>query len=460
MGLAGVGGLATGLDTDGIVSQLVAVERRPVTLLESRKATLEAQASGFSVLNTKLLALKTAADALANPGTFFPRSVTSSVETVAMASAAPGSTRGTYALTVTGLARGSIASATATKAALTDTVALADGSFTFKLGASGAEVIVPVTATTTLEQLVDAINDEDAGVTAAAVNAGTAAAPAWKLTLTSDASGSASDIVMVADGTTLGVVNRQTADDAHFSITGIGNVTRATNTFSDVIDGVTITLKASSGSTDLSVDFSKAGLQTNLQSLVTAYNDLVRTIAANTRGTRDAGGTMQPALLSGEVLPRSLDQALRSVVTTRIAGAYDTLSAIGITMGRDGTLTLDPIKLQGAMDENAPAVSDLMAGTSGTGGIADLLAAVAEAATRTSTGSVAVRKSGLDRTIADLTKQIDAGLDRLATRERVLRAQFLQLEKTIGELQQTQAALTSQLTGLSNLSRYLSSSDS
>ncbi|HEY3005582.1 MAG TPA: flagellar filament capping protein FliD, partial [Kribbellaceae bacterium] len=273
-----IGGLATGIDTEQLISKLLAVERQPITLFETRKVKLQAQATAFKDLNAKLLTLKTRVAALSNPDAVLPRGATSSVDSVATASAAAGNTQGTFTLTTSALARNAIASAASTVSALTSTVASGPGTFEFRLGPTGAVVSVALTASTTLNDLVKAINDASAGVQATAVNLGTTASPAFKLTLASTATGAANDIVMVNDGTTLGVTTTQTGIDAAFTIAGIGSFTRSTNTFSDVIDGVTITLKASSGTTDLVVAADKGALQARVQAMIDGYNDIIRTI--------------------------------------------------------------------------------------------------------------------------------------------------------------------------------------
>jgi flagellar hook-associated protein 2 len=458
MAISSSTGLSTGLDIQGLVTQLMSVERQPVLMLQGRQSVLATKKDAFSTLASKLSAFKTQADALANPDKFFPRSVTSSDDSVATAIADPGATRGTYTVTATALARGSIAAATNTKAALTNTIASGSGTFTFRLGASGAAVAVPVTLSTTLEQLVRDINDENAGVRADAINVGTSAAPAWKLTLTSTSTGSANDIVVLTDDTTLAIANTQPAADAQFSITGIGNFTRASNSFSDAIPGVAITLKAGAGSTDLTIGYSALALQATVQGLVNAYNDVVTTVAAQTAGTTNADGTVSPAVLSGEILPRAIVASLRSAITTRTSSAYPTLSDVGIAVKRDGTLSLDATRFKSAVESNPEAVSTLVAGSSTASGIADLLSSIIDGATKSSTGTLAVRTRGIEASIKDMQKQIDAATERLAVRERILRAQFLSLEDTIGKLQQTQSSLTSQLNGLANLSTYLSKS--
>jgi len=455
MAIGPIGGLSTGLDVESLISQIIAAERRPVVLLESRRARLQAQSSALGTLGAKLAEVKTQATALSDPETLFARSVTSSEDTVATATADRGSVRGTYALTVTALARGSIATATATKAALTDTIAAGDGTFTFRLG-TGDEVDIAVTDETTLADLVDAINDAGAGVQATAINMGTAAAPAYRLTLTSEATGADNDIVVVGDGTTLAIANTQAAANAAFTITGIGSFTRASNTVTDALAGVTVTLKAE-GATDLALAYSTGAIQAGLQGLVNAYNDVVRTVASQTATVTGADGKAQPGILGGDVTPRSVLASLRTAATADLGGTYATLSAIGITMQRDGTLLLDASDFQEALAADPQAFRLLVAGNGTTTGIADRLAAVTVTATQATTGTVTVRKDGLTRTIDGIGKQVDAWATRLGQRERALRAQFLALEKTVGRLKQTESSLSGYLRSLQNLERSLSS---
>ena len=458
MATLSAGGIASGIDTEALIAKLMDAERKPLTLLESRKNKLDQQATAFKELSTKLLSLKTQADALKDPGKFFPRSVTSSADTVATATASAGSARGTYTVTVTQLAKGSIATAGVTKSALTDTVAAGAGNFEFKLGATGTVMTVPVTAATTLAELVTAINDKNAGVKAAAVNVGTSTVPAYKLTLTSVSTGAANNIVIVTDNTNLTVTNTQTAVDATFNIPGIGNgIARSTNVVSDVIDGVTMTLKAL-GTADLSLDISVAGLQTAVQGLVNAYNDVLKSVAVNSTTLKLSNGTIITAPFTGEILPRGITNSLALGVSHKTSGAVDSLTQLGIKRNsKDGTLSLDAAVFQAAVTANVQATSDLIAGTSTTDGIADLLAKTADEATKAVTGTVTVRQDGLTRTTADVQKQIDAMLLRLDATEKRYRARFVALEKTISQLQATQSSLAGQLSSLDNLARSISS---
>lgn len=452
MAIPPIGGLATGIDTTSLINQLMAAEKQPLNTLETRRLKFQALSAAFTDLGFKLATLKTRVDALKDPETFFARSVGSSDDSVATAVATPGSTRGTFTLTVSALARGSFATAGVTKSALTDTVATADGELTFRLGASGPLVKVGVSATTTLAQLVAAINDTHASVRATAVNTGTASAPAYKLSLASTGTGVANDITIVSDGTALGITNTQHSLDAAFAVTGLGSFTRSTNSFSDVIEGVTVTLKASSGITDLTVDYDKSATQGRLHALVDAYNDVVRTIDGQS-GTRNSDGTITPGAFSGDAVPRTIRRRLASLIATNVGGSAPTLASIGITTQKDGTLTFDATKFQAKVTEDPTGVQRLIGGTTGQDGVADLLSATTEGYTRTVGGSIAVRQDALHRTMRDLQSQIDATQRRLDITEATLRRRFANLEQVVAQMQSSGSSLLNALAQLNAPSR-------
>lgn len=443
-----VGGLATGLDTNALIDQLMAVDKQQVTLLQTKRLKAQAQGTAYQDLNARLQNLKARADALDEPDPFFSRSVTSSDNDVASATAGAGSSRGSFSLTVTSLARGSIAAAASTKSAITDTIATAAGALSFRLGASGPLVSVSVDQTTTLDQLARAINDKNAGVRASVINAGTSQAPAWKLTLASTGTGAANDIQVVADGTTLGIANTRAAADAAFTISGLGSFTRATNTFSDVLDGVTITLKAGSGTTDLSLDVDKGQTQARVQALLDAYNDVVKAIDSQSAATVGANGAAQTGAFTGDAAARQIRRSLSSAIATSLGGSLGTLAEVGVTTQKDGTLSLDGTRFQKALSDDANAVRDLFAGAGDADGIADLLSDRATTATRSATGIIAVRQDAITASMTDTQKDIDRANDRLDATERSLRVRFASLESLIAQLQQTGSALQSQLQSL------------
>ena len=290
---------------------------------------------------------------------------------------------------------------------MTDTVASGAGTVQFKLGTTGSTVSIAVDATTTLDGLARAINDKNSGVRASLVNTGTSALPAWKITLASNNTGASNDITILADDTTLDIASSQTAIDAGFSLSGLGNFTRGTNTFSDVLDGVTITLKAGTGTTDLVVDLDKNATQNRVQGLLDAYNDVVKAIDGQSAAAVGTDGKVKTGAFTGDAATRQIRRSLSATVAQHFEGAFQALAAIGVTTQKDGTLALDAAKFQQAVSADAPGVRQLVAGAGTGDGIADLLSKAAVAATRSTSGVIAVRQTAITATMASAQKDID-----------------------------------------------------
>src|SRR5215467_1238013 len=103
-GVITVGGLATGLDTNNIISQLVQIESRPLDLLKGQLTDLQATQTSVGTVGGKLATVKSAADALTTLGSVLVRKAASSNETVLTAAAGTGASAGSVSLNVTQLA--------------------------------------------------------------------------------------------------------------------------------------------------------------------------------------------------------------------------------------------------------------------------------------------------------------------------------------------------------------------
>jgi flagellar hook-associated protein 2 len=136
-----------------------------------------------------------------------------------------------------------------------------------------------------------------------------------------------------------------TAVDASFKIDGTSFV-RSSNTVSDVIDGVTFTLKAADATNDYTITVTEGAdnASAKIQSLVTAYNDLIdsyKTLTANsynsssgTTGTFASNPTM--LYFINEIKARfakgfSYDDGTYTV----------SLSSLGIDLAKDGSATFN-----------------------------------------------------------------------------------------------------------------------
>jgi flagellar hook-associated protein 2 len=436
-GLITVGGLATGLDTNSIIDQLMKLERRPVDLLQSEMTAVQATKTSVATLGGKLTTLGTAVRTLTTVGGVLVRSASSSDEGVLTAAAGAGAARGSLTITVGQLARGSTAGSTIGVASATATVATGPGSFSFQVG-GGAVETVGVDATTTLQGLADAINGLDAGVTATAVNLGTSTSPDYRLQIVSEETGAASTISIVQDDTSLAVQATQAGQDAEFTVTGFsGTFTRETNSFSDVLPGITLSLRGE-GTATVTVGDDADKIVDQVKALVTAFNDVVSFVAGESTVTESEDKkTVTLGSLATDSAVKRLVERLHQVVSEPFAGAtgrYVNLSSVGLATQQDGTLQLDEAKLRAAIADDANAVAQVFAGTVGATGVADDLGAVIDAVNGPG-GLLATHDTALDDRIASLQDQIDAGNRRLDKVEANLRAQFTALESLVSSLQ-------------------------
>src|SRR3989441_5076542 len=162
-GVITVGGLATGIDTNSIIDQLVKLEHRPVDLLAIEVGGVQATQASITTLTGKLSTLAAAAHGLETADGVLVRQATSSDTDVLAAAAGAGAQPGSVTLTVTQLAQGSVAGATVGVASATSTVASGAGTFKFPVG-SGPVQSVALDATTTLQGLATAVNALNAGL--------------------------------------------------------------------------------------------------------------------------------------------------------------------------------------------------------------------------------------------------------------------------------------------------------
>lgn len=451
-GVISIGGLATGLDTNSIVDQLVKLERRPVALLERELAAVEATQASIASLGGKLAALRGAAAALDSVAEVLVGKASSSDEAVLAAAAGEGASRGTLTLTVSRLAQGSVAGATVGVASAASTVAAGAGTLRFQVG-TGTVQSVALSATTTLEELATAINDLDAGVTASAVNLGTAASPDYRLSIVSQATGASSTITVLQDDTTLALQTTQAGENAEFTVGGFsGTFERETNTFADVLAGVTLNLKAPGAATVVVNDDADA-IVAKVDALVAAFNDVVRFVADESQVTREgAEGEEQVRLgsLAANATVRRLVDRLHETFSAPLAGAtgkFPNLASLGLATQRDGTIAFDQTKLRAALGEDAAGVAAVLAGTDGSDGVAGALADLVADVTGTG-GALAVDTNGFDERVQLLQDQIDAGQRRVDQFEQTLIEQFTALESLVSGLQSQGDFLLAALRGL------------
>jgi flagellar hook-associated protein 2 len=446
-GVITVGGLATGLDTNDIIDKLVAIERRPLTLLERQVSDTKATKRSIGSVGTALSALRAAAAKLDSVDGVLTRTATSSDDSVLRVAAGSGAARGTTILNVAQLARGAVATATVGVSASTSTIAAGAGSFQFQVG-SGAVQSVAVDGTTTLQQLAEKINDLKAGVTATAINLGTSASPDYRLQIASKATGSDQTIAIVRDDTSLALQSTQAGLNAEFTVGGFSDTfSRSTNSFSDVLPGVTISLR-DQGSATITVDDDPDAILGQVKGLVNAFNAVVNFVNDESSVEQEKqGDDVAVGSLATDTSVQRLISRIHDVFSRSLTGAttkYVNLSSLGLATQKDGTIALDEAKFRAALADDATAVAEIFAGNGTAAGVANDLTDLVDGATGVG-GVLPARTSALDDQLSALQDQIDIVQHRVDSFEKDLRLQFAALESLVSGLQSQSAFLTQSL---------------
>lgn len=447
-------GLGSNLDVNSIVSQLMALEQKPLTALAKKESGLQAKISALGSLKSSLSSLQSAASALV-PATgssalqkFSTFNASLSDATVATASTTSAAVAGTYSLN-------NIVLATAQQVRKTGISVPAEaGTLSIQVG-SGTAVNVSIAEGSTLSNVMTAINGANAGVSASIINDGTDD----YLVFTANSTGNGNTIKVTGSGTgwtngpfdfngsdaNNGWAQSSEAKSATLTINSI-NVTSASNTLTGAISGVTVNL-TKAGSTTLTLTRDTSSLTTSINAFVKAYNDFNTT--ANSLGSYNAT-TKTAGSLNGDSTLRSAQSNVRSLIGTIPAGMtgadFQRLSDIGIRLQKDGSLLVDSGKLSAAITKNIS-------------GVANLVAAYGTAFKTTTdsitgaTGTIAARTEGINTTIKNLDKQYEVVSNRLTQIEARYRKQFTALDTLMSSMSKTSTYLTQQLANLPTYSK-------
>jgi flagellar hook-associated protein 2 len=433
-------GLATGIDTDSLIEQLVGVEKHGARVLETRKSNAGRRKAIIADLVTRLQALKTVGAAMNTPEEVRAFTATSNDETRVKVTGSGAAQPAQLSLRVSSLARAqtSVSSLLQSTDGATPLVPGA-GQLGIRVG-SGEEVVVEFTSLDTLDDVARKVNESVTGARAQVINTGSG----FQIAVNSE-SGAANAMTFSEGGTSLGFLAPESlktaAADAAFTLNGIP-ITRSTNTVGDAITGLTFELRSVHAATDpdtaVTVASDPAGVETKVKSLVDAFNGLADLVNAQTSYNGVARG--QDSLF-GDSTVRALQRSLSNLATRSYPHGEGevSLGQLGISLGRDGRLSIDSTKLAKAISEDPKALESLIAGA---GGIAVGVTDLANQYTRTGDGFLSAKSSSLTREMSDFDLQIERIETRAARVGEQLRAQFKTLEALMSNFQSQQATLT------------------
>ena len=463
-------GVGSGLDVKGLITKLMAVEQKPLTVLDTQEAKFQAKLTSLGSISGALSSLQTTAQGLSAASTV-KNSATASDPSILVAAAGSDASIGSFNVTVNNLAQrqtllssgatsssatigsGSDTTLTFTFGTITSTLGPTSGLYSdaqFAANTARAPVSVSIGSDNTLAGIRDAINAANAGVTASIVNDG--GASPYRLAISSNDTGVANSLKIATSGDSeIGLLlnydpagtqklsQTQVASNANISIDGV-SITSASNTVSDAIQGVTLSLaKVTATNTPVSVSVQRdtSSLNSALGALVKAYNDANKVVA---------GITAKGALLQGDSRVLALQRQITSILggAQQTGGAYTTLSSLGVSFQKDGTLAINAAKANAAMSSN-PA------------GVALLTAAIGKAIDSTATsllgttGPISSEKAGINRSIKDIGSRRTNLQHRLELTQQRYQKQFGALDSLLSSMNQTSTFLTAQLDGITNM---------
>ena len=460
MAVGGVGGGA--IDVAGIVSQLMTIEQQPLVKMRQSLSGIQTKLSAWGKLQGAVSNLRDATRALTRNDTWRVTKAASSDEASVSATGGGSAAVGSYSLSVQSLAQSqSVVSRTF---AANDTV-VGGGTLQIQLGSidaagttftadPGRLSTVTVAAGATLADIRSAINNSGAGVSASILDDGTGKrlvltsresgqSQAFQITATEAGEQGAAGLSSLSVSATAanganGTLRTQLASDARLTINGLP-ITGGSNKLDGVIEGVTLNLKKVTATpVEVSVSSDQEATKASLDKFVTAYNDLNKLLAEQTRydAASKAAGVLQ-----GNAVAVRIQQQIREQMRSPVDGnSGNSLSAAGFDIAKDGSLSMkadkmtsllaDPVKLRQLFAGAAPVAGQP---TSGIGRLLD------------------------ERLTSYLDPEgaITGATDSLRSREDTIEKQQARFED---RLKTVEARLTRQYTALDvNLSRITSS---
>ncbi|ADL69657.1 flagellar hook-associated 2 domain protein [Thermoanaerobacterium thermosaccharolyticum DSM 571] len=496
-----ISGLASGIDTDSIVKQLMTAASQPLYELEQQKQWLQWQQEDLQDINTKLLSLRdNTLFKMKLQGTYLAKTVSSNTS-IATATAGVNAVNGTYILNVNQLAT---AATSASDSALNAYTTNSDGSITYNslilagttctINLNGKQITLGSSDKDwTINDIVSAINKANAGVNA------TYDTTTDRLFLITNSTGSNAkiDFSGTTDSNALNFLTNTlklntstvTGTDASFSFNGV-NITTSSNNVT--VAGINVNLTGI-GQTTLSVQTDTDTIYNSIKSFVDAYNDVITQI--NSKLTEERYYDYKPLTdaqkeqmkdsditlweqkarsgdLNGNSTLTSIYYNMRNAISGTVTasdGTKMTLSSIGITTGQwyeGGKLYIDDTKLKDAIQKNPQEVMDLFTkltesptdvnatpGSSQNDGIAARLYYIVNNGINSITQEAGggqyqlYDNSFLGQQINDLNQRMSDMQDHLNTLEQQYYNQFTQLEIYMAQMNSQSQWLSQQLGG-------------
>lgn len=435
MGSITFNGLSSGLDTSSIISQLVSIERNAANAPTTRKSNIDSQKTILSTMSSALSSLATAVRALDTDTEVRPRTTTVSDGRIGVAASATAAF-GTHDLRVKSLASGQVTQSRT----FTSSAAGVLGAGGVDITVGGTTTNVAWTASDSLDAIATRINDAAAGVTASVVQVD---ATQYRLVVAAKDTGTAKAATFVDSGDGLDLANVanvvRPATDAIVNVDGI-DITRSTNSISDALTGVTLTLNSIHAAADptakATVSLDSTAVNAKMQKVVDAFNSINASLhlQLDYTGTKKGENT-----LFGDSTLRGLQGALASLKSSPY-GANTTLGTLGLTVDQRGNMTFDSSKLSDALSKDPDALSKFFI----TNGFVTATTALTDRYTGAS-GLLTSKTQALTDRQKSLQDQIDRINKRADDLQSRLETQFNALEQAMSKLKAQSSYISANL---------------
>ncbi len=348
------GSITGQLDVQWIVEQMIYAKQQPIRAMETEQFWYEAKIEAFQDLNTKVSSVESSLYALNNTG-FDSMNAVSDDETILTASTGVTASEGNYFVIVRQLAK--------SQSDMSDGFATADtalGAGTFTISPTdGGDNIDINTSGKTLTELKDEINANAEDFAATVIYDGTD----YHLQITAGETGVENGFAITDTGIGTNMTTKIVAQDALINVNTeleADAISRSSNTITDVIEGVTLTLKDAdvSKTIKLTVSNDTSDLKEKIDAFAEAFNDLADYLNAQFEFDTE---NERAGILSGESAALKVQKELYSVVSTRIGGVddsedYKSFAVIGIELDETGKISINDSKLDDALSGHLDAV--------------------------------------------------------------------------------------------------------
>jgi len=338
-------------------------------------------------------------------------------------------------------------------------IASSSGSMTINVG--GVSSTIDYTDGMTLEDLKNAINNDETLKDVAVANIVEESDGNFKLiinpigsedgadvTITDNDSGLDAGITSNASNTSGGMSEVQTAKDATFTYNGI-DLTRSSNEFDDVIVGVNIKLLEDNASANISINQDTQAVKDELQNFVNSYNSMLSELNDMTLADKEEG---KVGIFNGDSSIRNLGRELTRIIMS-VDDKGNSLTQFGIDINQDGTLSFKPSDFDAKMDEDPQNVQEFFAGktTFDDYGNENVVNGVFDNLNNKLNdyvglnGSFSILTQGLQKEHSSLEDNYERSLKLLNARYDSMTQQFIEYDAIISNLNNQFAALQQQI---------------